>query len=192
MIEPISDHEHAVFEAVLRAAYVRRAFFGLFGPYRRKLVVVKQKAKTIIPALVASIPEEQRQPWLERDISHWCQEFPALSSDTINDFVEKSRVEGIINSPFDLPVKTRILSLEEHDEIWKRGTAGGWSIFRERFPESGGMISFSRAGIGKNGTQAFVEVGDAIDSLSGMGRKFFLVRETNSWRVVGSTASWIS
>jgi hypothetical protein len=192
MPEPISDHEHAILEAILRAAYVRRAFFGLFGPYSRKLVVVKQSVRTMIPALVASIPEEQRQPWLEKDMIHLRRSFPALSTDTFDDYVEKSRTEGIITKPLDLPVMSKILSLEEQAEIWKGGTAGGWSVFRERFPESGGLISFSRAGIGKNGTRALVEVGDAIDGAAGMGHMFLLAREAGSWRVVDSIAVWIS
>jgi hypothetical protein len=180
MSEPVSDHEHAVFETVLRAAYIRRGFFGLFGPYRRKLVVVKQEARTFIPALVAVIPEEERQPILEKEIAHWGQRFPTLSLNTISDYVEKSRVEGIITRPFDLPVRS---------EIWP---FGGWFAFRERFPKSGELISFSRAGIGKDGTQAIVEVGDAVDGLAGMGQMFFLVCEANSWRVVSSMATWIS
>jgi hypothetical protein len=117
------------------------------------------------------------------------QELPSLSEVTVNDYREKNREPSQLKDSFNLKIKHVLVSQEEIEQAFKDG---GWKGFYRKYPESGGYIGFSRVGFNPGMTQALVYFEHSCDLLCGSGLYVLLSKDSEGWKVINISRSWIS
>jgi hypothetical protein len=68
----------------------------------------------------------------------------------------------------------------------------GWMRYRELFPDSAGIVEFSRSVVSSDGTHALVYLSFQCGWLCGNGSLHYLSRVGNTWRVSASVGLWVS
>jgi len=116
----------------------------------------------------------------------------SLRADTIQDFLEKSCAPGRLSQTFhaDLP-RTFISGESVHFEGWPVEKNGSKS-FKELFPGSGGIISFSRVGFDSTLREAIVATAFVCGGLCGSGNRYVLRKKRGRWEVVNKWNVWVS
>src|SRR5262245_43172934 len=127
----------------------------------------------------------------ENDWSRMKGQFTSLSQETIDDYVKKNAKTHQLTNSFDLKLKYIITPREEIERIFKSGL-DGWGEFYKKFPDSGGYIGLSRAGINPGGNQAFVYMQHSCGGLCGSGHYLLLVKNDRGWVVQNKFMAWIS
>jgi hypothetical protein len=75
--------------------------------------------------------------------------------------------------------------------IFKSGL-NGWDKFYRQFPNSLGIISFSRAGLNSKGDQALVYMARGCGGSCGSGNYLLLVKKNGEWIVQQKFMVWVS
>jgi hypothetical protein len=117
------------------------------------------------------------------------QELPSLLDETLNDYKHKNKEQSSLKDSFKLKIKHVLISEEEIKQTIKDA---GWKDFYEKYPESGGLISFSRVGFDSRMTQALVYFEHWCGGLCGSGNYILLRKEGESWKVVSVSRAWDS
>jgi hypothetical protein len=171
----ISAEEHAIYAAV-----IDKIFAGdkvSLDSTVRMLVIVDQTMST-----PSALGVRKR---LKRAFS------PAISQETIENYVVKNAKSYQLTTSLDLKLKYTLVPKEKTDQIFKSGV-NGWDEFYRQFPNSRGIISLSRAGFDSSGKQAIVYVAHSCGGLCGAGYYLSLVKKGNEWIVQKSFVAWVS
>jgi len=164
-----------------------------FNRSAREQFVIRQE-------LAASTPLVKGNSSLDGRIHEWRSNLPGLTEETAHAFVQRSCEPALLGGYFDLPLPYSLLSEDESAEIWDwndectfSGHArDGWMIFRQRYPNAGPIISFSRIGFNRRRTQALLEVGvRAHWSVSG-GSLLLLQNTDDGWKIDKRHGLWVS
>ncbi len=108
---------------------------------------------------------------------------PALK-EAVEDFLKKNQSDTKLVLPTNALKKVELVSDSVIEEIFSNrpnGTTNGWTLFYQRFPDSGGLITLSRVGMDSKGKVAIVYLGRHELPLSGEGHIRILKREGNKW-----------
>ena len=116
---------------------------------------------------------------------------PILSQETIDDYVAKNAKSHQLTKSFDIKLEYALTSREKIGQIFKSGPAG-WDEFYRQFPDSGGYLSLSRAGLNTNSDQALVYVESSCGELCGTGSYQLLVKNDQGWAVQKRYVRWMS
>jgi hypothetical protein len=116
---------------------------------------------------------------------------PGISRQTVLDFITKN------STPIStMPCQPEIDDLVFLSEQAFAGIFGqvddGWEVFRREYPNSRGVVQFSRVGLDAKLTQAVVCFGAQYDWLMGYGEYILLTRHDEAWRVAAALQAWIS
>jgi len=115
----------------------------------------------------------------------------SAKADTICDFLIKN-IPPISDSPW----KPRIDGIVYQDQAESGVIFGdsdrGWEVFRERYPGSHGIITFSRVGFDTDNSQALVCLGAQYGWLVGHGRYLLLQRCNDAWKIDAELRAWMS
>lgn len=115
---------------------------------------------------------------------------PEADSATLEDYFTKNKMSEDVLLP-DLGIAYRLISPEEMERMFsEHGT--GWSDFYERYPESNGLIYFSRVGFNLQRDQAFVYLADSCGGLCGQGSYVLLKKEATGWKIQQKKGLWVS
>jgi hypothetical protein len=82
----------------------------------------------------------------------------------------------------------KLLTQEELDNISK----GGWEDFYKKYPEAGGVWTFSRPGYNPARNEAVLSVSHWCGDLCGTGHLYFLTKQNGEWKVQNRLMLWIS
>ena len=152
-------------------------YAGLIGKSTANpLVIIDQTVSHTIPAYL---------------VSNLKREFSSISQETIDDFLRKNEKSHRLTKSFDIKLKYVLTPREKINQIFKSREAG-WDDFYKQFPNSGGYISLSRAGINANGDQALVYAEHSCGWLCGTGNYMLLAKNDQRWAVQKSFMAWIS
>jgi hypothetical protein len=119
------------------------------------------------------------------------QEFSSISQETVDDYVAKNAKSHQLTKSFDLKLKYTLILKEKIEQIFKSGL-DGWGEFYMQFPDSGGLIALSRAGLDSSGNQAIVYMAHSCGGLCGSGHYMLLVKNGQRWIVQKKFMAWIS
>ncbi len=81
-------------------------------------------------------------------------DMPDLQEDTVADFIAANEKPSILSERFDDAYKVELVN--QAALTAQVGDPVAWEKFNDKFPVSPGIITFSRAGFNKNGSQALV------------------------------------
>lgn len=164
----------------------------------------------VYAALITGLgrPEDPEEAWQGKEIlivgltaaprdtkSHWgdwgfrSKSKAAPSHDTIVDFERKARSSCVLKAEFGDAESYKVIAQEELDKIFKEG---GWEDFYKKYPETGGVWTFSRPGYNSAGNEAVLYVGHSCGSLCGTGHLYFLAKQNDQWIVQNRLMLWIS
>src|SRR5215471_11863635 len=116
--------------------------------------------------------------------------FPDISKEAIDDYgVKNAKSYQLTKSP-DLKLKYTLITKEKIERIFKSGL-NGWDKFYRQFPNSRGIISFSRAGLNSQGDQALVYISRGCGGRCGSGNYLLLVKKNGEWIVQQKFMVWV-
>jgi intein-encoded DNA endonuclease-like protein len=115
--------------------------------------------------------------------------FSSISQETIGDYVAKNGKSHQLTKSLDLKLKYTLIPKEKIEQIFDGLPS---SEFYKQFPDSGGYIMLSRAGINIRGDQAVVYMQHTCGGLCGSGHYLLLVKKSGVWGVQEKFRAWIS
>lgn len=118
---------------------------------------------------------------------------PKLLAETVDDLRAKNNDNYKFLKNFDIGHPYALISDEEFQSFFKGNANDGWKRFYEKYPKSGGIVTFSRVGFNADKTQALVYRGHRCGALCGEGLYYLLSKKNGAWVLDGNVGpSWIS
>ncbi len=138
-------------------------------------LVVMQKTSRSIPVPTDNIYYES----LKTEIKN-------LDTTIFADLVENNDSTFNLDNKFDITSKsiTLISSAELQYLLNSQDINKGWEQFYKKYPNSNGIIDFSRVGFNNDKNQAILETGHYYASLGADGLLIYLTKNENAWRII--------
>jgi len=128
---------------------------------------------------------------LRADMEEWAfNAMPSLEPETIDDLHTDSKA-CFLNRRLNVAVDYIVVDSKEIERFFKDGLEG-WTGFYRRYPNSSGIISFSRIGFNRERNQALVSSSRGCGGLCGSGHYVLLSKSHGSWRVDNMVMTWVS
>lgn len=175
----VSDEEQKVFQAVLADFSANDLKERPSSKTRRTLVVFKRTVG---------------DRWLRSDdeLSKTIQSLlKVAATSTIKAYLENKREVANLRDSFDLKTPYTFFSQEDSSAMFGNGRYG-WPDFRKRYPDSDGLINFSRVGFDRINQQALVYMEHACGSECGTGFYILLNKANGQWRVADKRIAGMS
>jgi hypothetical protein len=67
-----------------------------------------------------------------------------------------------------------------------------WNLFYSRYPDSGGVVEFTRVGFNKDHTQAITQIICTSATLDASGQILILTKVNNRWKITSTISNWQS
>ena len=109
----------------------------------------------------------------------------AVHSETIADFLTKNRAPHPVHPDFTLGRRLRVLTEKERERIFRDGPGSDWVRLSDVFPETDGILSFSRVGFNADVTQALMEECIVRGPMEGRANYWLFTQEKGRWKAVG-------
>ncbi|MCJ8345029.1 hypothetical protein MJH12_05775 [bacterium] len=172
-IEPI---EYEIYSTILDDFYsVETVYDGDFTTRTIQLAIVAEQT------ISGSFINENRPSVL--DLKNVRLYLSDLDSSIITDFFTKN-----ISSVSLAHLPPSKIEVKFND---KKLNIGNLSFYK-KYPESNGVISFSRVGFSKDKTKALIEIGQYIDGLYAYGAFIVLQKVQGKWKIISNHETWIS
>lgn len=164
----------------------------------------------VYAALVEGLggPEDPEEAWTGKQVfvqdvtgapldmkSHWggwgfrSKSKAAPSHDTVLDFEKKARSSCVLNPQSGDATRYKLISKEELDKAFNRGD---WQGFYKKYPDAGGVWTFSRPGYNSARNESVLSVSHWCGSLCGTGHLYLLAKRNGQWKVRNRLMLWIS
>jgi hypothetical protein len=112
-----------------------------------------------------------------------------LPQEIIDDYVAKNAKPHRLTKSLDLKLKYTLIP---KDKIDPNFTGAPSDEFYKQFPDSGGYIALSRAGLNSNGNHALVFMQHICGGLCGSGHYIPLVKNDQGWVVQKHFRAWVA
>ena len=169
---PTADRSHFVGQGEDYHVY-SQVIKSMFLDENTKLVVIRDSTVTYS---------------LSNQIDYLMEHVPQLDSTLLADYqLHNSRRTALLRIP-GLGIECHLLSDAELDDIFNNGW---WPEFYQRFPHSGGYITFSSIGWSGDRETAILYASRVRGRLAGAGY-LVLLQKTQHWHIISSLLLWIS
>jgi hypothetical protein len=177
--QPVNNDRRAVYAAVIEKLFAgNKVTFDTQSPVR--LLVIRNRTL------------DENHPLLKRHEYSWeytINQLSPISPETIFAYKAQNKESSPLKDPFNLKIKHVLVE----DELLSRILKGGrWEEFYQKYPDSGGFISFSQVGFNSEMNQALVYFEHWCQSLCGSGIYVLLDKGKDGWKVTKRHRSWIS
>ncbi|HLO14778.1 MAG TPA: hypothetical protein VK206_08115 [Anaerolineales bacterium] len=113
-----------------------------------------------------------------------------ISHETLDNYLERNKQPSQLSPDMDLGMEYILLSPEELAKITSQPN---WhEILREKYPNSGGYLIFSRVGFNHSLDQALIYVGQVAGPLMGAGYYYLMEKKDGEWKIKEQIMVWIS
>ena len=112
-----------------------------------------------------------------------------ISEDTVASLKERNKSPHPLYHSFNLPISYMLVEAKEVEQVWKERR---WKEFYEKYPASGGFISFSRVGFNREMNEALVYFEHWCGRVCGSGFYLVLKKDEVGWKVAKMDRAWIS
>jgi hypothetical protein len=127
---------------------------------------------------------------LQETASQLRSELEKLEGETLEDFVAKNKVTHPI--PPILLLEGQLKPMSDKDLMQILRDRDGWDRFRSIYPQSSGVVGFSRVGFNASVTQALVFAGKQVDKTKGQGGYTLFEKDDDKWQNIGTAMVWNS
>ncbi len=164
------DDEYDVYSAILLHIF---AWTKAGVP---KLIVVKQKTRgsRTVDRMISSLVQKGE-----------------VDSILADDFIKKNENLCELENKFGIPESIALVTDYELEEI-TRGSGSWDKNFGAKYPNAGGLITFSRIGFNRDFTQALAYFGQTSGPLTGSGHLVILAKKDSIWKVQKTYVVWIA
>ncbi len=114
-----------------------------------------------------------------------------LPSQLVDSYRSRNAASYTLSPNLDVEQGYAMMPQDEFDQIFGRG-GSVWSRFQAKYPEAGGLITFSRVGFDAKGDKALALIGFRCNDLCGAGGLYLLVKEDGNWKVQETLMVWQS
>lgn len=116
---------------------------------------------------------------------------PNIELSTFNDLIKKNKFSDTLNiNKFSSDKMIVLIDGLKLNEIFKE--SNGWDFFYKLYPNSQGILTFSKVGYNIKGSQALIYIGNQSDWRAGAGYYVLLEKKNEFWIEKGFTLIWIS
>jgi hypothetical protein len=181
-VNPSADEEYSVYSAYLRSQELRGD---------AKLLVI-QEGTSGCPMYE---DESTRAEFGTKESFHQIvkKRFQEAEQSTLDDYLENNKTPGKLLSKFDLPIKYVIASDDDIAPLFpKEDPDRRWKKFYAKYPNSTGILFFSKAGFNSKKTQAFIYAGRQCGGLCGLGKYILLEKKGSAWAIKNEMELWVS
>jgi hypothetical protein len=126
---------------------------------------------------------------ISETLEHIRESTLGVGEDVLRDFRVKNAHPLQLENRFSFIGTIVLMGQEEFDSIFVGG--GVWDEFYERYPESNGIMTFSRVGFNSRFDEALVYIGHQSHFKDGAGYYVFLKKLRDGWTVGETTLAWI-
>ena len=130
--------------------------------------------------------DENKENWDQVKIR-----LPKLSDDLIKVFESRLKSPTRLERRFNLGLSYVLVDHREFERVWDK-SPDWWSEFYKKYPDSGGVVTFSNVAFSKDGDQALVYFFHWCRQLCGTGHYLLLNKNEKTWTVVNKGEMWIS
>ena len=171
-VDTINENEYQIYSLILKEKFVGS----------KELIIKQSTSISISSSFVNSYYESLKT------------ELPNLDETIFIDFVVKNDSSYHLDNKFIVPAKTvSLITNEETQYLFQaKDINQGWFDFYHKYPDSIGMIDFTRVGLNSAKNQAIVSMGHYYASLGADGVIIYLVKENSSWRIIKTINTWVS
>lgn len=155
------------------------------GERAQKTLVVALTAATASDAMLPTNPDKER---LKKAV-------PQATDAVIDDFIRVLAADSALQMPLHLVhrnIRLQMAREVELDRIFNVADGQGWGNFHKAYPEAGGLVRLSRAGLDERSTQALFFMSISGGITRGVGFFVLLHRRFGIWRVLATGEAWIS
>ena len=118
-------------------------------------------------------------------------ELEKLEAETLDDFVAKNKVTHPVPPIFLMDGE--LVPVRDQDLLQILRDRDGWDRFRSVYPQSSGLVMFSRIGFNAAVTQALVFAGKQMDKTKSQGGySLFEKDDEGRWQNIGTALAWDS
>ncbi|MNV33402.1 hypothetical protein D3C71_1247690 [compost metagenome] len=120
---------------------------------------------------------------------------PQATDAVLNDFIRVLAGRSALQIPRHLVHKNIRLQMSSEAEIariFKADDGQGWGNFYKAYPEAGGLVRLSRAGLDEKSTQALFFISISGGMTRGAGFFVLMHRRLGMWRILATEQAWIS
>jgi hypothetical protein len=110
-----------------------------------------------------------------------------LKPETIQSFTAQNAKRQSITSPAKGSLKVELLDKKEAQDTVEYGR---WKKLFTAYPDSSGVVSLSKVGFDKTGTQALVYIANVYGEDAGQGTILFLQKIGQQWKVKEKILNW--
>ena len=122
---------------------------------------------------------------------HTLESVPPLPARLVDSYRSRNTALYTLDPNLHIELVYALMPEEEFEKIFRRG-GSVWVRFQDRYPQAGGVVSFSRVGFGANQDEALVLMGYRCGDLCGTGGLYLLAKEEGGWKIQESLIVWIS
>ena len=115
-----------------------------------------------------------------------------LHTDTIDDFIVKSRVGGPLSKTFETDLPHSFVAASAFSREKVKNLSDGYQPFYELFPGADGILALTHVGFNHDMTEALVSSSLFCSGLCGNGQTHVLRKRWGKWVVVMSPTDWVS
>jgi hypothetical protein len=112
-----------------------------------------------------------------------------LPQEIINDFVAENAKPHQLTNSLDIKLKYTLIP---KDKIDPNFAGSPTDEFYKQFPDSGGYMAFSRAGINSSGNQALIFMKHVCGGLCGSGHYLLLEKNDQGWVIQKHFRAWVA
>jgi hypothetical protein len=113
-----------------------------------------------------------------------------IGEDTLADFEQKNQHPSLLDYKFNIKEKYLLFSHEEYMDMDPLGPF--WYKFDSRYPNSSGILSYSRVGFNCTRDKAIVYESWWAGSTAGSGRIILLIKVNGVWTLKNGVLLWVS
>lgn len=134
--------------------------------------------------------DHRSQPHLlKRVLQGVKSEFPTLSAETLEAFLDRNREPSPVENCIRLKSTYTLVPREELKRLFD---LDGWSAISDKFPGATGVLTLSEIGFDKEMQQALVYVAFQHGGTGGVACYIFLESDGRAWKIVGKKTAWQS
>jgi hypothetical protein len=165
--------EAAVYAAVLDALFAKKMLFN-------------KPVKSIVLENTTRFDDFEGETIFAPDLN-----LKPLSTELKPETIQNFTKQNAARAPITAPAKT-ILKVDLLDGKEAQATAefGRWKKLYAAYPDSSGIVSLSKVGFDKTGTQALVYIANIYGEDAGKGTILFLQKTGQQWKIKEQVVNW--
>lgn len=166
----LAGAEYAVYSALIEAMYTTD---------KLSMIVVEDHT-----GLGVTSNDPQQFDYLRKSL-------PEVDQTLLDDFRSRNAQSEPLADQFTLKTQVVLIGQDEVTRLFGQG-GGAWDEFYQKYPNSQGLMTLSKAGFNAAGDKALVYIGNQSHFLAGTGYAVVLAKKNGAWTILNQVMLWIS